>query len=371
MTLETAVRAERALDRPKTLHIACMPFPTSQGTQAAVRAMVEALEGTLLSYGEGAFPVSPSFVWFRAPRLPGALSARSGPSLRKIAADSLVLARARSLARDDTLVVAHHVEAAAVAFALGRPFVYVAHTALGPELPAYAPPWFAAVLERAGSLVDRAIVSRSPVACAVSPMLAARLSSYRAIEYLPVPWPVLPPIAHTSSARAVAYVGNLDAYQGWEDAVEAAGRIGARLLVGTQSDPEPLKRHADRHRVAVEIRRLTTEADRTRIYAEAPVVVVPRRLEGGVPVKLLDALARGAAVVTTERARAGLAIEHAVRIAEDDDVESLASAMGDLLEALGERRRLGEAARAFIAEEHSRVKFLRCFSSLVSRELPA
>jgi glycosyltransferase involved in cell wall biosynthesis len=88
-------------------------------------------------------------------------------------------------------------------------------------------------------------------------------------------------------------------------------------------------------------------------------------------VKLLDALARGAAVVTTERARAGLAIDHAVRIAADDDVESLASALGELLAAPAERRRLGEAGRAFIAEEHSRVKFLRCFSSLVSRELPA
>jgi glycosyltransferase involved in cell wall biosynthesis len=369
MTPEASPHEERAIARHRTLHIACMPFPTSQGTQAAVRAMVEALDGTLLSYGEGAYPCSPSFEWVRAPRLPGSLSTRSGPSLRKVATDSLVLARARELAADHTLIVAHHVEAAAIAFALGRPFLYVAHTALGPELPAYAPPWLAGLLSRAGALADRAIVSRSPAACAVSPMLAARLSQYGSIEYLPVPWPVLAPIAHDASRarRSIAYVGNLDAYQGWEDAVEAAARIGARLVVGTQSDTAALERHAARHAAEVVVRRLANEADRRRIYAEAHVVVVPRRLEGGVPVKLLDALARGAAVVTTERARAGLAIDHAVRVAFDDDVESLARAIDELLEWPEQRRRLGEAGRAFIADEHSRVKFRSRFSSLLSR----
>jgi glycosyltransferase involved in cell wall biosynthesis len=350
----------------KTLHIACMPFPAAQGTQAAVRAMVEAEghDATLLTYGEGAFPIEPGFAWARARRMPGPVSTRSGPSVRKVAADVLVLARARELA-SDRLIVAHHVEAAGIAFALGAPFVYLAHTALEPELPAYGTGAFAPLLARIGALADRAIVARAPVSGAVSPMLAARLSAIRPVEYVPVPWP-LAARAEPPGTRVVAYVGNLDRYQGWEDAVEAVSTIDATLLVATQSPVGALVRHADRHRVRLEIARLATEADRRRVYARADVVVVPRRLEGGVPVKLLDALARGAAVVTTERARAGLAIDGAARVVADD-APAMALAIDELLEAPAERRHLGEAGRAFIEAEHSRMKFVDALSSLAAR----
>src|SRR5258706_13064725 len=67
-------------------------------------------------------------------------SLRSGPSLEKIAADVELALALREQARDADVVIAHHVEAAAVAHAMRLPrWIFVAHTTLGPELPTYLP----------------------------------------------------------------------------------------------------------------------------------------------------------------------------------------------------------------------------------------
>ncbi|MEM1415011.1 MAG: glycosyltransferase, partial [Myxococcota bacterium] len=197
----------------RTLHVACQPFPSPQGTQALIGAMLEALRASgdapeLLAYahGEGRAPAVPVH---RVPDWPRARSLRSGPSFAKVALDLRAVAALRALVRRraPALVVAHSVEAALVARAARVPNVaYVAHTRFDAELPSYAPARLSAPLEILGARLDALAVGAGAVA-AVAPSLADALSARFAIEAraLPVPWPpagALPPPIGVEERRA-------------------------------------------------------------------------------------------------------------------------------------------------------------------------
>jgi hypothetical protein len=217
------------------LHVAAMPFPTAQGTQAAVHRMVEATakaggEAHLLTYGRGAFERHANYALHRLPDLPGREAFRSGPSLRKVALDAaLPFAIRRLHARlKPRAVVAHHVEAALGCIAAGVPFVFIAHTSLSAELPMYFPSALAKAVARAGRALDGFIRRHAARTLAVSPSLASRLGmeSAHAVGHAPIPWRVHTPFAPgeraaaraqlriDAGARVALYAGNLDAYQG-------------------------------------------------------------------------------------------------------------------------------------------------------------
>jgi len=400
--------------RPAVLHLAALPFPSPQGTQAAVAAMARetARAGyptTLLTYGLAAggplpelggahhevaawpFPVPPErrsaatapATLRRALRRRGGGASRSGPSPEKLVWDlALLRAFRRRLESRVGLVLAHHVEAAAVARIVAAdpraprvPVVFVAHTDLAAELPSYLPAPLQPAARGAGAVLDRWLIAGADEVAAVSPALAARLPGRRA-RFLPIPWPLDDPERRPSQAEArrrlglpedrptVLYAGNLDAYQGWEDlpralsALERDGTTPVTWLLGTAADARPARRllaelnlPPDRLRV----RGLTGEAERAALHAAADWVVVPRRVPGGLPVKLLDALARGRPTVATPRALAGLTIpgETALLLAAaDDDPNALAAALAaGLARDASERRRIGEAGRRWLGAQ--------------------
>jgi glycosyltransferase involved in cell wall biosynthesis len=82
--------------------------------------------------------------------------------------------------------------------------------------------------------------------------------------------------------------------------------------------------------------------------AAAAVVIAPVRSGGGMRLKVLEALGRGKAVVTTPRGTEGFAVfGEQLPLAVGADPEALAVACAGLLEDEGERRALGAAARNF------------------------
>jgi glycosyltransferase involved in cell wall biosynthesis len=83
----------------------------------------------------------------------------------------------------------------------------------------------------------------------------------------------------------------------------------------------------------------------------AAVVVAPVRAGSGMRVKLLQALARGKAVVTTPLGAEGLAPDAPLRVASS--VPDIAAAVITFLNDPVARRSLGHDARAFVAEHHS------------------
>ena len=328
-------------------------------------------DASLLAYAHGEGP-RPSFPVHRVPDFPRARSLRSGPSLAKVALDLRAARTLRRLAgaHGSRRVVAHNVEAALVARLARVPgAVYVAHTRFDAELPTYGvlP---GSVAARLGRRLDGWASALGPVA-AVAPSLADTLSARlrRPVPALPAPWPPGPRPAPISEAErraaratlgvsgpALLYAGNLDGYQGWEDAVEAARRVGATLLVATASDPAPLGGRGARLRVLP----LGTEGDRRRAHAAADVALVTRRAPGGLPVKLLDALGRGLPVAAPRRALAGLPAAGVVVVA-DDDPGALASAAERLLASSAERSRLAREGRAYVFEHHAPARFVAAF----------
>lgn len=282
----------------RTLHLACMPFPSPQGTQAVVAAMMRALpDATLLTYagGSGQSDIDP----LRLSNFPRVSSLRSGPSLGKAILDLRMVGdlRRRVAQLRPQCVVAHNVEAACVAWASRVPrWVYFAHTRFDTELPTYSQLPGLAMLGRG---LDT-IATRADMTLAITPALATHLGGQTMLP----PWSV----EHVASAEerreariglngpVLVYAGNLDGYQGVDMLFEATR--GYTLVVATESDGE-LPSHARRWR-------LRNEDDRRRAHAAADLVVVPRRSPGGLPIKLLDALARDVPVVAQRRALAGL-----------------------------------------------------------------
>ena len=383
------------MTRPRILHLACMPFPSPQGTQAAVRAMVEALvrsghDVSLLAYAHGAGGLPPSFPLLRGLPLPVGRSLRSGPSLGKIALDTAMVAEVALRTRRDGygLVVAHNVEAALVAAAANVPHVTFAHTAMETELAHYGPRWASYAADRAGFGLDRLALARSLGVAAISPTLAlalARRHGARA-RFVPTPWPLPAPITESErrsarlrldlpgDARALLFAGNLDAYQGLGRLLDALATLPpeVRLLVATASEPAPFVREARARGVdgRLHLLPLGTEDDRRLAHAAADVAVVPRIAEGGLPIKLLDALARGLPVVATRAAAAGLDLAGAALVAPNDTLDSFALV---LRAALASRSlpEIAERGRAFVAERFSESRFVAAYDRVVDEALTA
>jgi glycosyltransferase involved in cell wall biosynthesis len=377
----------------RTLHVAAMPYPSTQGTQALIHQMLSALaaaghETHLLCYARGAFSLrDPPYTLHRVPRLlPGdalerrARALRSGPSLAKLAQDALL---ARSVAacvaalRPDA-VIAHHVEAALAALcARARPLVFVAHTSLANELPSYLPQACGALAARAGGALDRFLCRRAARVFSVSPLLAAELRAQGAPDPVPlrVPWPCSAPFDASERARAraalalapqdevVLYAGNLDAYQGLAPLFAGLERLtqqrpALRLLLATACDARVVRRslRSGALDARLTLAGLDGEAQRRILHAAADVVVVPRDSAGGIPVKLLDALARGSHVIAARRALAGLPLDLACRVVDGADPEAWRAALAaHFCQPI--RELSAPAGRALLARDHDPASF--------------
>jgi glycosyltransferase involved in cell wall biosynthesis len=364
------------------LHVACLPFPSYQGTQAALAAMLDASaragrETHVLTYAHGAYPLEVPYRVHRIPDFPRVHSLRSGPSVGKLLLDARFVAAIRRLV--DTLepeaVVAHHVEAAFAArlAGVGRA-LYVAHTSLETELSVYFPRLPESPLRSIGRTVDRIATGGSIATAAVAPTLAERLGE--GVIYLPVPWRDRRAAPETKSSGAVMlYAGNLDAYQGWEDLLEAirilrSTRPDARLLIASESDPAPARRQAALHGVleSVDFCRLDGEAARSRAHRAADLAWIPRRTEGGLPIKMLEAFARGVPVVTTERATAGLPVNVACKVIPNDDPRAFAEATHWLLGDAPARQALTAAGHRYLATHHGDEAYLTALDRLLGRD---
>ncbi len=360
------------------LHVACLPFPTHQGTQAAIASMLEASTRVgrpshLLAYAHAAYELDAPYEIHRIPNFPVVRSVRSGPSWGKVALDARCIVETRRLARrlQPSAIIAHHIEAALAALAARvAPVYYVAHTSLERELPVYLPLVPARPVRSIARRLEEQVCERAAGVAAVAPALATLLGD--SVRYLPVPWSSsavsdrVPrnearlALGIAADAQLCLYAGNLDPYQGWEDLVEAISVLrrsnrNARLLVATASGPAPARRHAKRLGVsdAVGFSGLGSERARMLAHAASDVAWVPRRTLGGLPVKMLDAFARDLPVVAMRRATAGLPLRGVCRIVSDDDPQALAAAAKDLFVDERARSALRDRASRYLSVHHS------------------
>jgi len=377
------------------LHVACLPFPSYQGTQAALAAMLEASAASgqpthLLAYAHAAYELEAPYEVHRIPDFPKVHSLHSGPSWGKIGLDARCVIEIRRLAnrlRPDA-IVAHHIEAAIAALAArAAPVHYVAHTSLARELPVYFPSLPTHLIRRVARQVEQTVCARASGVAAVAPSLARLLG--RRTHYLPVPW-TLPAASRPTrgearnalglahDAHVCLYAGNLDRYQGWEHLIEALALLRhrdpmAQLLLATESDPTPALQHADRAGVvdAIDVRRIDGEQARQLVHAASDLAWVPRRTEGGLPIKMLDAFARGLPVVAMERATAGLPLCNACIAVPDDDPHALAGGAKKLLESAHAATTVREEARRYLETHHSAQAYAIAIRALLREDAPS
>jgi glycosyltransferase involved in cell wall biosynthesis len=300
----------------------------------------------------------------------GAIPAdRPGPRAGRIVRDLALALRLWRVVRRDAIDVihAHNYEAAiaglVVARATRRPLVYHGHNALAEELPSYfTGPGVRRLARGAGRLLDEHVPRRADFCIAVSEELGEVLRGRGVAEIVCIPPATRPSELGTAAGAATAsgavcYAGNLDRYQNLDFLLRAFARVRsrvphARLVVVTHAEP----RHEAR-RIAqvgqvegVEVVRAASYDEVRHRLAAADVAVSPRTERSGFPMKLLNYMAAGKAIVASAGSAKGLEDGVTARVVPDDDEVAFAGAVVELLEDPGLRDRLGACARQAVED---------------------
>ncbi len=340
--------------------VGACPFPVPQGSQvylAETAANLESLghDVRLVVYGHGSGDDPRGLTIHRAPSLPGANRTQAGPSLAKPLLDALLVRTLRQVARQRKVDVvnAHNYEGLLVALAAGvRPIVYHAHNAMMDELPYYFRTKRLAA--RFGSWLDRTFPRRADRIIVPHERLAEYLvDSGCAREEITV----IPPAVDTNEFEPyegqvetppVLYTGNLDRYQNLDllrraMAIVQEAAPNAKLIIAT-SDPRPIP-------WATVIHTPNFAALKETLHQDS-IFAVPRVSWSGYPIKLLNAMAAGQAIVCCRSAAHPLTDGHDGLVVEDDDAGAFADAILTLMRDAELRRGLGERARRSAIEKH-------------------
>ena len=336
------------------------PYPLARGSQVLVQQLADGLRARghavhLVTYGP--VPSDPP-----------------GPRLGRVARDALLAARLWwVVAREGIDIVhAHNYEAAIagllVARGTGRPLVYHGHNALAEELPTYFEGRLVRRLARhLGRLLDAHVPRRADFCITVTEDLGRILRGYGVPECglaciapagVPRELGDAPPARPASGL--VCYAGNLDGYQNLAFLLQSFARVRARvprarLVVVTHADP---RHEAARMRAlgltdGVEVVRARSFEDvRARLVA-ADVAVSPRSERSGFPMKLLNYMAAGKAIVAAAGSAKGLLDGVTGRVVPDGDAAAFAAAVVELLTDPALRARLGAAARRAVESPHA------------------
>jgi len=328
------------------------PYPAARGSQVLVRQLAEGIRARghtvhLVSYGPRA-------------------SERPGPRLGRLVPGLALTARLwRTVRRDAVDVIhAHNYEAAlaglVVARLTGRPLVYHGHNALADELPTYFRGRLARRMARAcGHFLDASVPRRADFCIAVSEELGDILrrrgvpgAGLACIPPAGSPHELGATPGPRPASGLVCYAGNLDGYQNLDFLVLSFARVraavpGARLVLVTHTDA---RRAAARLRArglgeGVEVVAVRSYDDVRARLAAADVAVCPRAERSGFPMKLLNYMAAGKAIVASVGSAKGLHDGVTGRVVPDADGAAFAAAIVELLQDGPTRERLGAAAR--------------------------
>lgn len=366
--------------------VAACPFPTLQGSQLLIRKLAEGLrsrghETVLVTYPEGLDGVSGWSPVRRIQPLLGFRALASGPRAAKLVLDTTLLVRLLDVITRESIEVmhAHNYEAALVGLAARRltgvPLIYHSHNALAEELPTYFRGRTARRIARAlGALADREVPRRADHCIAICRelvgFLRARGVGADAIEMIapggsPEEFPTCS-VAEMATIRArfgfgerpvLLYTGNLDAYQNLEVLLASIGivrrTIGDALLVlATHATPRHLPAALRPLPAGVRVVTAGDFATVRDVIQVADLALCPRRQWSGFPMKLLNYMAAGKAVVVS--AGSAKAVQHGRNgvVVEADGPEAYAAAIVELLADPARRRRLGAAARRTVEDEY-------------------
>lgn len=380
----------------RVLVVAPQPFYEDRGTPIAVRHTLRALselgyEADVLTFPVGDSPAIPGVRylrvanWLRLRRVP------IGLSLRKLWFDLFLYVALRRQLRRHSYACLHAVEEAAFLAVLAArqqqlPVIYDMQSSMVEQLCQQQfwrlPPlrWLATACEQwLLSRVDQVICSVGLAAYVRAVAPQARVREWRypgATEVRIAP-------ADAAAARerfqipgdrpVVMYAGNCQAYQGVTHLVEAIIMVHARLpethfvLVGAEArEAEALRAYLEgwvppqRYQLLPRV----SQQDAAALLSLADLVVSPRSAGGNLPLKIVDYLAAGRAIVATDiPAHRALLSEDIARLAQPSAV-GLAMAIVELLQQPEQIRRLQQAAATYARTRLGWVQFAQSVGEL-------
>jgi glycosyltransferase involved in cell wall biosynthesis len=339
--------------------VGACPFPVPQGSQVLIQdtaRQVQRLghEVHVVVYGYGVGDDPPDLTIHRCGSVPGEGKTKAGPSWVKSFQDAALVGTLRHVVREHSidLVHAHNYEGLAVALVAGtRPVVYHAHNAMVDELPHYF--GHLSPARGAGGMLDRLLPRRADHIIAPHQTLAAYLRARGCIDKVSVIPPAVD-VGQFESTRAwgeapsVLYAGNLDAYQNLPFLMNVMSRVRVQM-------PEAHLRIVSNAQASLPDWVSLVPADFAslrRALAEDVVVACPRTSWSGYPIKLLNAMAAGKAIVACAGSAHSLTDGVNGCVVANNDEEAFAEAVCGLLRDSAARRRLGEAALRTATEHY-------------------
>jgi glycosyltransferase involved in cell wall biosynthesis len=397
--LGAAVRKlEQDVPRYRIAMVAACPMPARRGTPLRIERLTEALIARghhveLITYhvSDDAqqldFPVHRIFnkrVYWRMP---------AGPNLRKLALYDPALAlkvwQVLAGSRFD-VIHAHHLEGLLVALPsrvrYGVPIVYDAHTMLSSELPSYGPGFARRMVSVLGGWFDGVLPSAADHVASVTTDIRDRLAGRHRLA--PDRISVVTNGVETGCFRVSApprsdgvirliYTGTLAPYQDVDLLLEAFAvayrtRPGLRLCMAVSSPFGPYEALASKLgiRDAIELIPDSFE-DLPRQLADATIAVLPRMHCDGIPQKLLNYMAAGKGIVSSQGSAKLLEADQTGLVVPNGDVNAFAAAIVRLADDQQLRDRLGSAAREYVERNYSWDQAAERLERIYQRVVPA
>lgn len=369
----------------RVLVVAPQPFYTDRGTPIATRYLIEALvelgyEVDVLTYPFGR---ALSITGVSVTRIPNPLGLRGVPvgfSWRKFFLDLFLFpALTRRLGSTKYACVSAVEEsafvAALVAPRLGVPVLYDMQSSLAEQLGHIAP-FRSAFARRLLEACERWLLSNVDVTMTsaglfervrtASPGAAVHEWRYPALMEPAPPAAVdrlRAELGLTSDARVVLYAGNFAEYQGLQELVDAMPavleRVPEAVLVLVGAERADAIELADRL-PAGSAHVLARQPQRSipPYLGLAHVLVSPRQFGDNLPLKVLDYMAAGRAIVATDIPAHRTVLQGDRALLVDPDPASLAEGIATLLEDPERRKGLGLCARQFAEEKFGWLRYV-------------
>ena len=365
--------------------VAACPYPVPQGSQVLLRQTALGIRDRghdvrLVVYGHGIGEDTSGLPIHRSLRIPGVRRTAAGPSLAKPILDRLLVRALKRVVAENgiDLVHAHNYEGLWVALkacrrpAGKRPIVYHAHNAMVDELPHFLPGG-----RLLGRHMDRTLPRQADHIIAPHKRLAEYLVTCGCdasrISVIPPPADLqVFGQTNVSDENAlgippVLYTGNLDRYQNLDLLFKAVEMLctdmpSARLIVATAREAEL---------PGAEVLATPNVDALRRALAQDSVVACPRVSWSGYPIKLLNAMAAGRAIVACESAAHPITHRHDGIVVADNDVKQFAQALRWMMTQPKVRARLGTNARATAIANHAPAQVATSIEQVYERVMKA
>jgi len=358
--------------------VAACPFSAAQGSQVYIQQMSEALVKRghrvhLICYHFGEHHQKFNFEINRIPRITSYYRFRAGPSFQKPLLDFMLFLKLWQVVKKEAIDIihAHNYEAPLAGLLVKRltgiPVIFNSHNVLSDELYTYFRLKFSKRLAKSlAHYLDTYIPKKADFCITVS---QEAVSFFKAKGVAPDRIRFIPPGIDYHNTKActpravrekydlraqplIIYTGNLDGYQNIELLFHSIKRVSKSLaeftvVMVTNSDYNKYKKLAKEigiDRYILFFYSLTFNQTQ-EILAIADIAVSPRTSWSGFPIKLLNYMAAGKAIVASEGSAKGIEHLHNGLVIKNGDSEGFAHAILQLIKDPELVKKLGRNAR--------------------------